>query len=47
MIEIKQLKKIWESPKKCPMSVTPMSRLMKRAYLRLCSEKRRKKEFGP
>ena len=29
------------------MSVAPMSRLTKRAYLRLCPEKRRKNEFGP
>ena len=29
------------------MSVAPISRLTKRAYLRLCPEKRRKIEFGP
>ena len=29
------------------MGVAPMSRWTKRAYLRLCPEKRRKKEFGP
>ena len=29
------------------MSVALMSRWAKRAYLRLCPEKRRKKEFGP
>ena len=29
------------------MSVAPMSRLTKIAYLRLCPEKRRKKEFCP
>ena len=28
------------------MSVAPMSRWTKRAYLRQCHEKRRKKEFG-
>ena len=31
--------------KKNSMSVAPMSRQTKRAYLRLCPEKRRKKEF--
>ena len=33
--------------KKIPMSVAPMSRYTKRAYLRLCPQKRRKQEFGP
>ena len=33
--------------KKILMSVAPMSRQSKKAYLRLCPEKRRKKEFGP
>ena len=32
------------SPKKIPMSVATMSRQTKRAYLRLCPEKRRKKK---
>ena len=35
------------SSEKFPMSVAPMSRLTKRAYLRLFPEKLRKREFGP
>ena len=38
-----QIKKT--SSKKNPMSTAPMSRLTERAYLRLCPEKGRKKEF--
>ena len=35
------------SSKKIPMSVAPMSRSTKRAYLRLCPKKRRKKKNCP
>ena len=35
------------SSKNFPMRVAPESRKTKRAYIRLCPEKRRKKEFGP
>ena len=35
------------SSKEFPMSGRAYESVMKRAYLRLCSERRRKKEFGP